>query len=250
MGYRSANKAGKTARSKHKRGRDMPGISTDMLRLSFRLGVSVIALSAGMSISAANAQTAPVTPEIQDTGAIETVVVTAEKRSENVQDVGMSISAFSGDQLENRGITSMTDLAKFVPGLNILQTNNNRNSTIQIRGIGTAGSNPGIEPDVGVFVDGVYMAAAGSIQQNLLDISTVEVLRGPQGTLYGRNTPVGAVNINTRAPTQQTEGMLDVEVGNYGERRAAGYIGGGLSDDVAGRLSLWTSSRSGYKKTL
>jgi iron complex outermembrane receptor protein len=228
----------------------MPGISTDMLRLSFRLGVSAIALSAGMSISAANAQTAPVTPEIQDTGAIETVVVTAEKRSENVQDVGMSISAFSGDQLENRGITSMTDLAKFVPGLNILQTNNNRNSTIQIRGIGTAGSNPGIEPDVGVFVDGVYMAAAGSIQQNLLDISTVEVLRGPQGTLYGRNTPVGAVNINTRAPTQQTEGMLDVEVGNYGERRAAGYIGGGLSDDVAGRLSLWTSSRSGYETNL
>jgi len=222
-----------------------------MLRLSFRLGTSAIALSAAMSISAANAQTvAAAAPQAQDTGAIETVVVTAEKRSENVQDVGMSISAFSGDQLENRGITSMTDLAKFVPSLNILQTNNNRNSVVQIRGIGTSGSNPGIEPDVGVFVDGVYIAAAGAIQQNLLDISTVEVLRGPQGTLYGRNTPVGAVNINTRAPTQTPEAMVDVELGNYAERRVAGYVGGGITDDVAGRLSLWTSSHEGYETNL
>ncbi len=224
-----------------------------MLRLSFRLGASVIALSTAMSMNTASAQTEPATvspPTVQDTGGIETVVVTAEKRSENVQEVGMSITAFSGDQLENRGITSMTDLAKFVPSLSILQTNNNRNSVVQIRGIGTSGSNPGIEPDVGVFVDGVYIAAAGAIQQNLLDISTVEVLRGPQGTLYGRNTPVGAVNINTRAPTQTPEAMLDVEIGNYSERRVAGYVGGGITDDVAGRLSMWTSSRSGYETNL
>jgi iron complex outermembrane receptor protein len=223
-----------------------------MPRLSFRLGlsVSVIALSATLSASAAAQTTPAAPPETPSTGAIETVVVTAEKRSENVQDVGMSITAFSGDQLENRGITSMTDLAKFVPSLNILQTNNNRNSVVQIRGIGTSGSNPGIEPDVGIFVDGVYMGAAGTIQQNLLDISTVEILRGPQGTLYGRNTPVGAVNINTRAPSQQTEAMLDVEIGNYSERRVAGYVGGGITDDVAGRLSMWTSSRSGYETNL
>ncbi|HVT26133.1 MAG TPA: TonB-dependent receptor [Rhizomicrobium sp.] len=230
----------------------MPGLSKDMLRLSFRLGASVIALSTALSMSA-QAQTesaAAAPPQVQDTGGIETVVVTAEKRAENVQNVGMSISAFSGDQLENRGITSMTDLAKFVPSLNILQTNNNRNSVVQIRGIGTSGSNPGIEPDVGVFVDGVYIGAAGAIQQNLLDISTVEILRGPQGTLYGRNTPVGAVNINTRAPSQTPEAMLDVEIGNYSERRVAGYVGGGITDDVAGRLSMWTSSRSGYETNL
>ncbi|MDE2466133.1 MAG: TonB-dependent receptor [Alphaproteobacteria bacterium] len=162
----------------------------------------------------------------------------------------MSISAFSGDQLANQGISTMTDLAQMVPNLTILQTNNNRNSTIMIRGIGSDGSNPGIDPDVGIYLDGVYMPAAGAIHGNLLDISTVEILRGPQGTLYGRNTAVGAVNINTRKPTQQDQSMIDASFGNYNAYRIAGYFGGGLTPNLAGRMSLWVTSHDGYEKNL
>ncbi|MBN9567366.1 MAG: TonB-dependent receptor [Alphaproteobacteria bacterium] len=179
-------------------------------------------------------------------GGIETVTVTAEKRAQNIQSVGMSISAFSGDMLEQNNITSVADLATYVPGLQITQANNNRNSQIIIRNVGTSGTSPGTEPDVGVFLDGVFIPVAGPIYSEVTDIATVEVLRGPQGTLYGRNTPVGAVNVTTRAPSQQTEGMINLQFGNYGKVRTSGYFGGGISDDVAGRVSFWVDRNSGY----
>jgi iron complex outermembrane receptor protein len=205
---------------------------------------SVTALCAGLDDHPAFAQVAA------DSGGVETVVVTAEKRSENIQSVGMSISAFSGDQLERDNVSSVDELAPYVPGLTINQANNNRNSQIIIRNVGTSGTNAGTEPDVGVFLDGVFIPVAGPIYGELTDISTVEVLRGPQGTLYGRNTPVGAINITTRAPSQTTEGMIDLEAGNYGEARAKGYFGGGITDDLAGRASFWIDTNSGYLKNL
>ncbi|HEX3888730.1 MAG TPA: TonB-dependent receptor [Phenylobacterium sp.] len=210
---------------------------------------SVAALGlACMANQAAAAEAAPAA----DAGApqVETLIVTAQKRPEDVQQVPMSITALSGAQLERRDITNASDLSQFVPGLTIFSSNNNRNSTVAIRGIGSSGTNPGIEPSVGIFIDGVYMPAAGPIQSNLLDVSTLEVLRGPQGTLYGRNTPVGAINITTRAPTQDFEGEVEGEIGNYNERRVSGYVGGGISQNVAGRLSAWTSTREGYETNL
>jgi iron complex outermembrane receptor protein len=181
---------------------------------------------------------------------IETLIVTASKRAENIQDVPMSVSAVSGDYLEKSGIDNATDLVRFMPSVGITSTNNNRNTTVFIRGIGTSGTNPGIESSVGIFIDGVYVLAAGPIQANLQDISTVEVLRGPQGTLYGRNTPVGAINITTREPTQSFETMISGRVGDYDDRSIAGYVGGGLTDSLAGRLSFWASARDGYETNL
>src|SRR6185437_6665058 len=154
--------------------------------------------------------------------------------------------AFSGDMLEQNNISSVAELSSYVPGLQITQANNNRNSQIIIRNVGTSGTNPGTEPDVGVFLDGVFIPVAGPIYSEVTDISTVEILRGPQGTLYGRNTPVGAVNITTRAPSQETEGMIDLQLGNHGKMRSAGYFGGGIRDDVAGRMSFWVDRDSGY----
>ncbi len=182
--------------------------------------------------------------------AVETIVVTAEKRSQDIQKVGMSISAFSGEQLETANISSAAGLSGLVPSLSINQANNNRNSQIIIRNVGTSGTNAGTEPDVGVFIDGVYIPVAGPIYGELTDISTVEVLRGPQGTLYGRNTPVGAINITTRAPSQTTEGMIDLEYGNYNHMRVKGYFGGGITDTLAGRVSFWTDGNDGYMKNL
>ncbi|MCC7267164.1 MAG: TonB-dependent receptor [Caulobacteraceae bacterium] len=193
------------------------------------------------------AAAAPAQAQGNETAEVETLIVTANKRAEDIQDVAMSVSAVSGDYLERTGISSTQEFVRMVPSVNITTSNNNRNSTIYVRGIGTSGTNPGIEGSVGIFIDGVYIVAAGPIQTNLQDISTLEILRGPQGTLYGRNTPVGAINITTRAPTQDPEAMVTVRLGNYDDKGVSGYVGGAISDTVAGRLSFWANGRDGYE---
>ena len=181
---------------------------------------------------------------------VETLIVTAGKRAENIQDVPMSVTAVSGDYLEKTGIGNVSELSKFIPSVIIAQSNNNRNTSVFVRGIGTSGTNPGIESSVGIFIDGVYIVAAGPIQGNLQDISTVEVLRGPQGTLYGRNTPVGAINITSREPTQAFESMINVRAAKYDDYAIGGYVGGGLTENVSARVSMWASTRDGYEKNL
>lgn len=178
------------------------------------------------------------------------IVVTATKRPENIQDVPMSVSAVSGDALEQRGINNISQLQGYVPSLRFVTSNTARNSGVFMRGIGQNGTNQGIEPSVGVFLDGVYLPIPGPLQGNLRDISTVEVLRGPQGTLYGRNTPVGAVNINTRAPSQKVEASVTASYGNYDDKQLSGYFGGGLGENLAGRVSFWFSDRDGYELNL
>ncbi|MBL8773002.1 MAG: TonB-dependent receptor [Phenylobacterium sp.] len=207
------------------------------------LVTTAFALVAGAA-SSALAQTASGVAEV------ETLIVTANKRAENIQDVPMSVTAVSGEFLEKTGVANVTELARFIPSVSISQSNNNRNTTVFVRGIGTSGTNPGIESSVGIFIDGVYILAAGPIQGNLQDISTVEVLRGPQGTLYGRNTPVGAINITSREPTQTFEAQLTARAGNYEDRGLSGYVGGGLTESLAGRLSFWVSDRDGYETNL
>lgn len=181
---------------------------------------------------------------------VDAVIVTATKRAENIQDVPLSVSAVSGKDLERRGIQDVAELSQFVPSLRIARSNSARNSAIYIRGIGATGNNQGVEPSIGIFLDGVYLPIPLPIFSNLRDISTVEVLRGPQGTLYGRNTPVGAININTRQPTQETEGSVTVSYGNYNDVQVSGYANGRLTDTLAGRLSFWSTNRDGYEKNL
>ncbi|HEX3366229.1 TonB-dependent receptor [Phenylobacterium sp.] len=207
-------------------------------------------LLASASALPAAAQTAGGAARPDASTSVDTVIVTAEKRAENVQDVPASVTAFSGAQLEQANIVSASDLARFIPSFSVFTANDNRNSTIVIRNLGTSGTNPGIEPDAGLYLDGVYLPAASAALADLQDISTVEVLRGPQGTLYGRNTAVGALNINTRAPTQATEAYADVSVGNFNSHRIAGYVGGGLTSDLAGRLTLYVDNHDGYEKNL
>ena len=179
---------------------------------------------------------------------VETITVTAEKRPENVQTVPMSISAFSGALLEQDNITSFADVARLVPSLGISSANNERNTSIIIRKLrGHLGHQSRHRAGcAGRGFDGVFIPLAAPVWTELTDISTVEVLKGPQGTLYGRNTPVGAVNITTQAPTQDAGGMAGLEYGNYGEMRVTGYYGGGITDDLAGRVSFWSDSHDGY----
>jgi iron complex outermembrane recepter protein len=181
---------------------------------------------------------------------LETLIVTAGKRAENIQDVPMSVSAVSGAELERAGITNATELSRYIPSVAITQSNNNRNTTVFVRGIGTSGTNPGIESAVGIFIDGVYILAAGPIQSNLQDISTLEVLRGPQGTLYGRNTPVGAINITTREPSERFEAQATARYGNYNDIGLSGYVGGGIAPTLSGRVAAWYNERDGYEENL
>jgi iron complex outermembrane receptor protein len=208
-------------------------------------------LLAGASLAICGAAAAPAAAaDAPQATELETLVVTASKRAEDIQDVPMSVSAVSGDYLEKSGITSVPELSRFIPSVNIVQSNNNRNTTVFVRGIGTSGTNPGIESSVGIFIDGVYILASGPLQGNLQDIATVEVLRGPQGTLYGRNTPVGAINITSREPTEKFEAMVSARAGNYDDRALSGFIGGGLSENLSARLSAWVSDRDGYETNL
>src|SRR5690606_6715174 len=112
---------------------------------------------------------------------IEEIVVVAQKRTENVQDVPISITAFSGEELARRGLNDLQDVARQTPSFQIPVANNMRNAAVRIRGIGSSGTNPGIESSVGIFLDGLYMPSAGMSWGELTDIATVEILRGPQG---------------------------------------------------------------------
>ncbi len=204
-------------------------------------------LLVGSSMLAFNASAAFAQTEPEEEANESVIIVTATKRAENIQDVPMAVTAVSGDLMEKQNINSLNDLQKYVPGLRLAQSNLARNSGVYLRGVGQNGTNQGIEPSVGVFLDGVYLPIPGPLQANLRDISSVEVLRGPQGTLYGRNTPVGAININTRAPTQDFEASATASYGNYNAVNLSGYVGGGLGENLAGRISGWYSKRDGYE---
>ena len=176
---------------------------------------------------------------------IEEIVVTAQKRAEDVQNVPISISAFSGQFIEDSGITDLQELGNFTPNLTLSHSSQIANNRIIMRGVGSVGNNA-IDPAVAVFIDGVYYPRPAAVVGSLSDVQMVEILRGPQGTLFGRNASMGALNIRTRQPTDEFEGQLRAGVGDYGAYRASGDVSGGLTDTTAGRLSFHYNKRDGY----
>jgi iron complex outermembrane receptor protein len=176
---------------------------------------------------------------------IEEVVVTAQKRSEDVQDVPISISAYGGEFLERSGSDTLQDLAHYTPNLSLTHSSSVANQRIILRGVGSVGDNA-IEPSVGVFIDGVYYPRPSSVVGALTDVEVVEVLRGPQGTLFGRNASMGALNIRTRNPTHDFEGTIRGSIANYDAFRVSGSVNGGITDMLAGRFAFQHSNRSGY----
>ena len=176
---------------------------------------------------------------------IEEIVVTATKREESIQDVPISISAYSGDFLEKSDIKTLQDLSLYAPNFTFATSSQPTNARIIVRGIGSVG-NSAIETSVGVFVDGVYYPRPGSVIGNLLDIQAAEVLRGPQGTLFGRNTAAGALNITTRDPVDTFGGYVQAGIGDFGAYSLEGVVNTPFSDGVAGRLAVKYAERDGY----
>jgi len=179
------------------------------------------------------------------TAQIEEIIVTATKRAESIQDVPISISAYSGDFLESSDIRTLQDLSLYAPNFTMAYSSQATNARILIRGIGSVG-NSAIETSVGVFVDGVYYPRPGSVIGNMLDIETAEVLRGPQGTLFGRNTAAGALNLTTRDPSDQVEGYVLAGFGDYSAYTVEGVVNAPFSDRVAVRLAAKYAERDGY----
>lgn len=197
-----------------------------------RIAMAIL-LSAGISNT---------TQAQEDVFALEEVIVTAQKRAQNIQDVPISVSAVSGVKIEEAGISDFDDLSRFVPNLNISTGNNTQ---IRMRGLGS-GLNAGFEQSVGMYIDGVYHGRDRTYRGSLLDLDRVEVLRGPQGILFGKNTIAGAINIATAKPSQELEASIGLTYGSYGERKLRGIISGPLSDTLSARLAISDESEDGY----
>ena len=180
---------------------------------------------------------------------IEELVVSARKRgsAEQVQDVPIAVTAFNGETLEKRGMVDLTDV-----GMNIPNVNLNAVGTLPgtanffIRGMGVFGSIPSDETTVGVIVDGVYLGVNAGALTNLFDMESIEVLRGPQGTLFGRNVTGGAIVLNSKRPTEEFEGKIKVGVGNYDSFDVNGMVSGSLTDTVQGRFVVGYSEVGDY----
>jgi len=178
---------------------------------------------------------------------IETVVVTAEKRSQDIQTVPVTVDAFNADQLRQSNINNINDLQKISPSLLVYSTTSGASDTsIKIRGVGTTGNNPGLEGAVGTFIDGVYRNRSGLALGDLVDVSQVEVLEGPQSTLFGKNTSAGALNIATNLPDQTHDAFLEAGVSNYAGYKVDGWINIPISDQLSTRWVGVYDKRDGY----
>jgi iron complex outermembrane recepter protein len=178
---------------------------------------------------------------------LEEVVVTAQKREQNLQEVGVSVSAFTGDQAKALGWTSSEDVAAQTPGL--IATSFSGDSSVSIftlRGVGQNDFADHQEAPSAMYVDGAYVASTGAAGFQMFDLERVEVLRGPQGTLFGRNATGGLVHIINKKPTEEFEAYVDATLGDYNQRRLETAISGPLSDKVLGRLSLLKDDADGY----
>ncbi len=202
------------------------------------------ALFVATALSAPGIAFAQDTAAAEDNGGLEEIIVTAQKRAEGLSDVPISISAVSGKQIENYGQTNLEQISSAVPNLKITQTAiANR---IAIRGI-ASGDNKGFEQSVAMFVDGVYYGRDQLSRLPLIDMERVEVLRGPQPTLFGKNAIAGAVNITTRSPTDEFEGSLSgLYEFNHKEFQLNGVLSGPLADGVEARVVGYYRSMDGY----
>lgn len=177
------------------------------------------------------------------------IIVTATKRGENLQSVGITISALSGDQLSALGVKNSTDLALYTPGLQLQSAGGESNAmALTLRGVGQSDFNDHQEGPVAIYIDEVYSSALTGTSFLAFDLDRVEVLRGPQGTLFGRNATGGLVQFVTRKPTDHLDGYVDVGYGRFNQFTAEGAIGGPIAQGLQARLSLATEQRDRYFK--
>jgi iron complex outermembrane recepter protein len=181
----------------------------------------------------------------QPTEVLAEVTVTAQKREQRLQDVGTSITALDGSQLTQLGMTSTTDVARQVPGMQVNQYSPTI-TTFNIRGVNQTDFSDFQESPVAVYSDDAYVASMGAVAGSMFDLQRVEVLRGPQGTLFGRNATGGLVQYLSNPPTNDADAQLSVTGGRFADIESEGYVNGPVADDIAARLSFATSDHDGF----
>ncbi len=196
----------------------------------------------------AETQPAAAQATTQDDTFLDVVTVTATKREESLQDVPIAVTAVSELQMERSGLKDIRDLPLLATSFNMNSTQTeSQGSTLRIRGVGTTGNNIGLESSVGVFIDGTYLSRPGVALGDQLDLEAIEVLRGPQGTLFGRNVSAGALNIRTKRPSlSRTDVFTNFGVGDFGAYNAQLGVTGPFSDSVGYRLSGAIRSQDGF----
>ena len=183
-------------------------------------------------------------------GAIEEIVVTATKREQTLQEVPVAVTVTTNETIDKARIQDILDLQSVVPSLRVPQFQSSTQVNFIIRGFGNGANNAGIEPSVGVFIDGVYRSRSAAQIADLPNIERVEVLRGPQNTLFGKNASAGVISIVTAKPSYDWDGNVEVSFGNYDSVLTKGYISGPLSDTLAFSLGGSSNQRDGYTDNL
>ncbi|NJC41715.1 outer membrane receptor protein involved in Fe transport [Brevundimonas alba] len=214
------------------------------MRLAHLLRTTVSSAAVGAcafglaGVAAAQDQQTPTT--------IDDIVVTAQKREQNLQDVPIVVTSLSAEALNSAGVRDIKDLQIITPGLVVTSNSSEAATTARIRGVGTVGDNPGLESSVGVVIDGVYRSRNSVGFGDLGELSRIEVLKGPQGTLFGKNTSAGVINIITEAPSFTPGFNGELTGGNYGAMGVGGSVTGPLSDSLAFRLYAGRRLRNGF----
>ncbi len=200
-------------------------------------GASLAVLAGSPSV--ANAQDAGAQVENDE------IVVTARRREEALQDVPMSVTALTAQNLQDAGVNEFSELTQQVPSFTLVESTSPFVTAARIRGMGNLGNIPNFEPAVGLFVDGAYRARSGIAMGDLIDVARVEVLRGPQSVLYPKNVTAGVVSVITQRPTDEFEAWAGASIGNLDYWQVQGGVSGPLSDGVRGRLAVVTRDRGG-----
>jgi iron complex outermembrane receptor protein len=203
------------------------------------LGVSALALAIAAPAYAQQTSAA-------DNNSIAEIVVTATKREQTLQDVPISVAVTGQQTIERAQVRDLIDLQSVVPSLKVSQFNATGQTNFVIRGFGNGNGNDGIESSVGVFIDGVYRSRSAAALDDLPEVERIEVLRGPQSTLFGKNVSAGAISIVTKKPQYEFGGKIEGTYGNYNTRQIKGTITGPLSDTLAVRLSGSVNKRDGF----
>ena len=180
---------------------------------------------------------------------IDEIIVTATKRQQTLQETPVTVSVTSADVLEKAQILDIQDLQSVVPSLRVGQLQSSKNTNFRIRGFGNGANNAGIEPSVGVFIDGVYRSRSAAQIGDLPKLERIEVLSGPQSTLFGKNASAGVISVVTAKPSFETQGYLEGGIGNYNQRIFRAYATGGLSDTVAISVGGSINKRDGYAES-
>ena len=177
---------------------------------------------------------------------IDEIIVTSNKREQTLQDIPVSVTVTSGDTIQKAAIQDISDLQTVVPTLRVSQLQSSTNTSFSIRGFGNGSNNEGIEPSVGVFIDGVYRSRAGSAISDLPRLERVEVLSGPQSILFGKNASAGVISIITPKPSGETGGYIEASLGNMGYKNTKALFESAISEDLSFDVSGNMTQRDGY----